>query len=327
MPKDKNTPSVTNFMQFLRNPLRLLYLLLVIQAVFALAASAMRKTVDEPCGENLGKYLPDVSDTFIQLVQMQMQGDCRGAVAVPSEFNSVNAGAYAAEICFYSQQPACADITGSIKPPSAVAKYFIPTKKPDIFYVDEGKYSIVPKSSTVATAKIAFCVGVLLQHPDSPTVMLAHVNAENIQAYDKHLRQGEPNPFANLQTYLELYPSDEWQATLVSGSAANQGYLRAMLGEHGVKTFMQVVDSEWAMVTNPSHANKLNQGSLAFVHGRVGFVRNRSVVGEHIDLLSDDKKEASLPLVPHDNSLNIEELAAEEDQHYRCDASGYSAVK
>jgi len=330
--KPSNTNIIAVLMQFFllfiitvpryasKNLLKLLFLTLYATAIFPEVSSGMstltrkegripsRKDGRIPCGENPEQYLFGKGDPgMLVYIENALAGECTSASGVPKLFNQANTRAYAADYCafFGMDVDHCQQISGSLKNPILLKTVNLSPKATGLKIVSEGRFCIASSDTTLVTAKLSFCVALALTNPESEQVMLVHINAENIQAFDDFLKgYSTQNPFLPIQSFIEGARSSGWTATLASGSSSNLDYMRTVLEDMGIQTFNTYYEQRWAIDSGPTGKAKnafLNNGNLVIKKGRVKFLKCPQQFQNHIRTLPKKLKGKPLQLRPVEN--------------------------
>jgi len=232
-------------------------------------------------------------------VQAHLHEDCQGETMVPRLFRDINAAAHSTKYCHtaFSGAPACQEILRKFKTPKDLRSISL-LDSPNTKFIPEGQYATLSPEESYGTVGISYCVGLALTNIKSPSTsesLLAHINDENIQANDNHLRSNgrSPDPFSGIRDFINNKPTD-YQATLVSGSIGNIAYMKTLLTSMGINSFTMIHESRWATDTifSPSDRDKLilDHGNLVIHEGSVYLLNNPKQYKKFIQSIASDLK-------------------------------------
>ncbi len=228
-----------------------------------------------PSRSNLEAFVPTTSIAY-EHVKARIDNDCQDAGYVSPSFAQINGYAYATEYCILRNKSLkkCSNILGEISSPQLAKQKKLPTKLAGVDLVKEGNYKIVEFKKTIATVGLSFCVGMAITHPNSPNVLLAHINAENILANDDYLKGKTKDPFIVIKDFIANSNLD-WKVTLASGSPANIVYIKTVLENIGLHNIDSYCEPGWANVFwGKDGVNRLNYGAIMIKEGQPFVVKN-----------------------------------------------------
>lgn len=271
--KNKNTHSTSRFS-------RLLAFILTIVGAYALFRNWRNPNLDSgaknlvPCADGIEQFAP--SELLPSIRATLLSNACQGLAVVPPMFNEINTNAYTAEFCTryrFQHLGKCIQLKESYNPANSLQQVVLTPTTANLKIVPEGCYSINSKKTTLVTANVSYCVAVALISNSSPEILLAHINAENILAHDEYLlRKRTESPFEPILKFIEEQGANRWQATLVSGSAANLVYIRTLLQKAGITNIKSVLEGRWAQDTTDGLF--ANLGNLAINKGKACLIKS-----------------------------------------------------
>jgi len=227
-----------------------------------------------PCGTELNRFVPENSPAYMVTKEF-LSRDCRGVDDVPLLFIEANANAYSTEFCFLHNLENCNRMKGNFKAIAEVKQKKINPNGQGIQLIPEGNYGITDSKKTIATAAISTCVGVAITSLHSSPVLLAHINAENIQAHDEYLKGRFADPFKGIRDFVRNKALN-WQVTIVSGSSANLAYVKTVLENMGLSNIDSYCELSWALdlSSNNQLNSQLNNGNIMIRDGEISFIEN-----------------------------------------------------